>query len=127
MLVAAAILTVVSAAVHFYFFFLESLRWTTAETMGVYGITSEQDAETTQPLAYTQGFYNLFLGVGAVLGVLLIGFGNPVAGLTLMSFSTACMALASVVLLAGRWPLGRIALIRGVPALLALLLTLFGA
>ncbi|MFZ3452227.1 DUF1304 domain-containing protein [Arthrobacter sp. 7Tela_A1] len=127
MLVAAAILTVVSAAVHFYFFFLESLRWTTAETMGVYGITSEQDAETTQPLAYTQGFYNLFLGVGAVLGVLLIGVGNPVAGLTLMSFSTACMALASVVLLAGRWPLGRIALIRGVPALLALLLTLFGA
>ncbi|MCC3281855.1 MULTISPECIES: DUF1304 domain-containing protein [Arthrobacter] len=127
MLVAAAILTVVSAAVHFYFFFLESLRWTAAETMGVYGITSEQDAETTQPLAYTQGFYNLFLGVGAVLGVLLIGVGNPAAGLTLMSFSTACMVLASVVLLAGRWPLGRIALIRGIPALLALLLTLIGA
>lgn len=127
MLIAAAVFTLVAAAVHFYFFALESLRWTAAETMEAYGITSPQDAEATQPLAYTQGFYNLFLGVGAVLGVLLIGVSNPVAGLTLMSFSTACMALASVVLLAGKWHLGRIALIRGVPALLALLLTLMGS
>lgn len=124
MLIAAAVFTLVAAAVHFYFFVLESVRWTAAETMSVYGITSTQDAETTQPLAYTQGFYNLFLGVGAVLGVLLLGVSNPVAGLTLMSFSTACMALASVVLLAGKWRLGRIALIRGIPSLLALLLTL---
>ncbi|WP_066302069.1 DUF1304 domain-containing protein [Arthrobacter luteolus] len=127
MLIAATVFTLVAAAVHFYFFALESLRWTAAETMEAYGITSPQDAEATQPLAYTQGFYNLFLGVGAVLGVLLLGVSNPVAGLTLMSFSTACMALASVVLLAGKWPLGRIALIRGIPALLALLLTLMGS
>jgi putative membrane protein len=126
-LIAAAVFTLVSAAVHFYFFVLESLRWTAAQTMGIYGIPTVQDAETTQPLAYTQGFYNLFLGVGAVLGVLLLGVSNPVAGLTLMSFSTACMTLASVVLLAGKWPLGRIALIRGIPALLALVLTLLGA
>ncbi len=127
MLVAAAIFTLVSAAVHFYFFVLESLRWNVPETMGVYGITSSDDAQTTQPLAYTQGFYNLFLGVGAVLGVLLVGVGNPVAGMTLISFSTACMVLASVVLLASRWPLARIAMIRGLPALLALVLALMGS
>lgn len=127
MLVAAAIFTLVSAAVHFYFFVLESLRWNVPETMGVYGITSSDDAQTTQPLAYTQGFYNLFLGVGAVLGVLLLGVGNPVAGMTLISFSTASMVLASVVLLASRWPLARIAMIRGIPALLALLLALMGS
>lgn len=127
MLVAAAIFTLVSAAVHFYFFVLESLRWNVPETMGVYGITSSDDAQTTQPLAYTQGFYNLFLGVGAVLGVLLVGVGNPVAGMTLISFSTACMVLASVVLLASRWPLARIAMIRGLPALFALVLALMGS
>lgn len=126
-LVAAAIFTLVSAAVHFYFFVLESLRWNAPETMGAYGITSAEDAETTQPLAYTQGFYNLFLGVGAVLGVLLLGVSNAVAGLTLISFSTACMALAAMVLLASRWPLARIAMIRGIPALLALMLTLLGS
>ena len=127
MLVAAAIFTLISAAVHFYFFVLESMRWNVPETMGVYGITSAEDAEITQPLAYIQGFYNLFLGVGAVLGVLLLGVSNAVAGVTLISFSTACMALAAVVLLASRWPLARIALIRGVPALLALVLTLMAS
>ena len=64
MLIAAAIFTLIAAAVHFYVFVLESLRWTATETMEVYGITSPQDAEATAPLAYTQGFYNLFLGVG---------------------------------------------------------------
>ncbi|WP_195840685.1 DUF1304 domain-containing protein [Arthrobacter sp. BL-252-APC-1A] len=127
MLVTAAIFTLVSAAIHFYFFGLESLRWTVPETMGVYGITAPQDADTTQPLAYILGFYNLFLGVGAVLGVLLLGLGNPVAGLTLISFSTACMVLAAVALLASRWPMARIAMIRGIPALLALVLTLMGS
>lgn len=126
MLLAAAVFTVVTAAVHLYFFVLESLRWTAPETAEIYGISPEE-AETTQPLAYTQGFYNLFLAVGAVLGVLLLGVGNPVAGLTLMSFATACMTLAAIVLLAGRMRLGRIALIRGIPALFALLLTLLGS
>ena len=30
------------------------------------------DAETTRPLAFNQGFYNLFLAVAAFLGVVLV-------------------------------------------------------
>ena len=126
MLIAAAILAVVAAAVAFYFFMLESLRWTEPETTAIFQLRGSGTATATAQLAYNLGFYNLFLAVGAGLGVVLLVAGNPVAGLTLMTFTTACMLLASVVLVLSDRRLGRLALVQGGPAAFCLVFTLLG-
>lgn len=126
MLFTAAVFAVISAAVSFYIFLLETLKWTDPETMAVFRVKTSEEAAITQQLAYNQGFYNLFLAVGAALGVLLLVLGSSVAGVTLMSFSTASMALAAVVLAASDRRMVRAALVQGGPAALALLFTLLG-
>lgn len=127
MLVTAAVFAVIAAAVHFYIFVLESLRWTAPATMATFGISSPQEAEATQGLAYNQGFYNLFLAIGILLGVLLLGAGSRVAGLTLMSFASASMVLAAVVLILSNRKMIRPALIQGGPPAICLAFTLLGA
>ncbi|MCC3275523.1 MULTISPECIES: DUF1304 domain-containing protein [unclassified Arthrobacter] len=126
MLIAAAILAVVAAAVAFYFFMLESLRWTEPDTVAIFQLRGAGTPAATAQLAYNLGFYNLFLAVGAGLGVVLLVAGNPVAGLTLMTFTTACMLLASVVLALSDRRLGRLSLIQGGPAAFSLVFSLLG-
>ncbi|MCQ1955922.1 DUF1304 domain-containing protein [Arthrobacter sp. zg-Y826] len=125
MLIAAAIFAVVAAAVAFYFFMLESLRWAEPETAAVFQLRGANASATAQ-LAYNLGFYNLFLAVGAGLGVVLLVAGNAVAGLTLMTFTTACMLLAAVVLVLSDRRLGRLSLVQGGPAALSLAFSLLG-
>jgi putative membrane protein len=75
-------------------------------------------------MAYNQGFYNLFLAVGAVLGLILYGVGMHAAGLALVLFTTASMVLAAVVLVTtgrGYW---RPALIQGTLPLIGFVLML---
>ena len=126
MLVAASVFALLAAAIHVYIFVLESIRWTAPATMTLFRIPSGEQAAHTQALAYNQGFYNLFLAVGAVLGVLLLGMGNLAVGATLMGFSTASMMLAGAVLLLKDSRMLRPALVQGVPALLALVFLVAG-
>ncbi|WP_341394466.1 DUF1304 domain-containing protein [Arthrobacter sp. G119Y2] len=127
MLITAAVFAVVAAGIHLYIFVLESLRWTAPSTMAVFRVASPQDAAATQALAYNQGFYNLFLAVGILLGVVLLGAGSRVAGLTLMSFASASMVLAALVLVASNRSMIRPALIQGVAPAVCLAFTLLGA
>ena len=127
MLITASIFAVIAAAVHLYIFVLESLRWTDPKTMAVFRISTPQEAAATQPLAYNQGFYNLFLAVGVLLGVVLLTAGSRVAGLTLMSFASASMLLAALILVASNRTMIRPALIQGGPPAVCLAFTLLGA
>ncbi|MBW3093718.1 DUF1304 domain-containing protein [Bifidobacterium sp. 82T10] len=101
MLIASCIFAILAGLLHVLIFILESFRWTEPKTMEIFSIRSAREAEATKEMAYNQGFYNLFLGIMALLGALLVLVGRPVAGLTLMSAGTASMALAAVVLFAG--------------------------
>ena len=67
MLIAACVLAALAALVHVYIFVLESVRWEDPATRRVFG-TTEETAAITQPLAYNQGFYNLFLAIGTAVG-----------------------------------------------------------
>ena len=125
MLITAAVFAVVAAAVAFYFFMLESLRWAEPETAEIFQLRGANAAATAQ-LAYNLGFYNLFLAVGAGLGVVLLVAGNAVAGLTLMTFTTACMLLAAVVLVLSDRRMGRLSLVQGGPAALSLVFSMLG-
>ncbi|MFD6091149.1 DUF1304 family protein [Oerskovia sp. NPDC060338] len=48
--------------------------------------------------AFSVGFYNMFLGVGPILGVLLVSAGSADAGRALVLYTTAFMTLTGVTL-----------------------------
>jgi putative membrane protein len=127
--IVASVLIGLAGLVHVYIFVLESVRWRAPATWRIFGLRSQEEADTTAPLAYNQGFYNLFLAVGAVLGVVLFVAGEPgstvhTAGFTLALFTAASMVLAAAVLLStGRSRL-RSAAVQGALPLLGLALLL---
>jgi putative membrane protein len=119
MLSVAVVFTALAALVHVYIFVLESLWWERPRTRAVFG-TSPEVAATTRPLAYNQGFYNLFLAVGAAVGVALLGVDHG-ASVTLMAFSTGSMLAAALVLLTSDRRKARAAAVQGLFPLIALL------
>lgn len=126
LLVTASVFVVIAALVHVYIFVLESLTWTSAGTRKTFGISSEADAETIKPMAFNQGFYNLFLAIEAALGVVLLEV-NQAVGLTLMIVGAGSMLLASLVLVStGRRNL-RAATVQGITPLIGLALLLASA
>lgn len=129
MILASLFFAFIAAALHVYIFTMESLTWTKPATWKRFGLASQADAETTRPLAYNQGFYNLFLAIGAFIGAGCVAFaaGDPVqsaVGWTLVFTSCGSMLLAAVVLaLSGKKYL-RAAATQGVTPLLAVVLGL---
>ena len=125
MAVIASIFVALAALLHGYIFVLESVRWTNPRTWKTFNVPSQEQAEVLRPMAYNQGFYNLFLGVGAVFGLILYWSSSEVAGLTLMLFTTACMVLAAAVLTTTGRGYVRPALIQGTLPLIGFVLFLF--
>ncbi|MFJ4037300.1 DUF1304 domain-containing protein [Microbacterium sp. NPDC090007] len=122
----ALVFASLAALLHVYIFVLESMRWTAPATRRVFGVADLQAAEITKPLAYNQGFYNLFLAVGAAVGIglwIVNGIGD-VAGRTLLIFSLGSMLAAALVLVtSGRRNL-RPATIQGTFPLIGLVLAI---
>ena len=50
-----------------------------------------------RPMAFNQGFYNLFLAIGAGVGLAFLGINSTIAH-TLMMFPALCMVGAGIVL-----------------------------
>ena len=86
-----------AAALHVFIFYLESFAWTT-RARAVFG-TSAEEAEATRELAFNQGFYNLFLAVAVIIGIVVHALGHDAVGLTLVLTGTVSMLAASLVLL----------------------------
>lgn len=98
MIIVAGVFVALAAVLHVYIFLMESIWWTRPSIWKRFGLASQADADTTRPLAYNQGFYNLFLAAGAALGLLLWVTNQPEAGAALVLFSTGSMVLAALVL-----------------------------
>lgn len=99
MTILAALMVGLAALLHGYIFVMESLWWRRPAIWKRFGIRDQATAEIVAPMAYNQGFYNLFLGVGAAGGLVPFLTGSPAVGRTLVLFTTASMVLAAVVLL----------------------------
>jgi putative membrane protein len=87
-----------AALLHVFIFYLESIAWTTERARSTFG-TSVEEAQTTKELAFNQGFYNLFLAIGVIVGIVLYALGSTVAGATLVLAGAGSMAAAALVLL----------------------------
>ena len=125
LLVAAAVPAVLAGLLHVYIFVLESVRWEDPATRRTFGTTAEQ-AAATREMAYNQGFYNLFLAVVTLVGVVLLG---PVreAGVALVVAGTGSMLAAALVLVTSDRTKARPAAVQGtLPAVALLLLVLAG-
>jgi putative membrane protein len=107
--------------VHVLIFCMESLWWTTPQVRKRFRQAPEQ-ADATRLFAFNQGFYNLFLAVGAFAGLGLVLTGHPGSGLTLVYWNCLSMLGAAIVLAASAPSLRRGALIQGAAPLLFLLL-----
>jgi putative membrane protein len=131
MILASLLFAFVAAVLHVYIFTMEPMTGTRPATWKRFGLNSQADAETTKPLAYNQGFYNLFLAVGAFIGVGCAAFGaggsaQQVVGWTLIFSCCGSMLLAAAVLaLTGRKYL-RAAVLQGTTPLLAVVLGFVG-
>lgn len=119
MLIVAAVAAGLAALVHVYIFVLESVRWRHPATWKVFGLRNQADADTTAPLAYNQGFYNLFLAIGAAVGVVLLFTGPVAAGYALVFLAVGSMLAASIVLLSTGASRLRAAAVQGVLPLIA--------
>ncbi|MCV7385022.1 DUF1304 domain-containing protein [Mycolicibacter longobardus] len=124
--VAGLVFAALAAALHVYIFVLESLTWTSPRTRAVFGTTVEE-AETTRPLAFNQGFYNLFLAVVTGIGVGAVALGHNAVGLALTFAGVGSMLAAALVLVASSPDKARAAVVQGAfPAITIALLALSG-
>ena len=123
MLIIGLVLAAAAAASHVFIFALESLRWTEPETRKIFGVASEADAETTKPLAFNQGFYNLFLALATLLGIALLLSGLTTVGLTLVFAGTGMMLAAALVLVLSNVKMAKSAAMQGGLPLLAIVVT----
>ena len=119
---AAVVFAVGAALLHVYIWVLESFRWTEPATRKTFG-TSAADAEVTKPLAYNQGFYNLFLAIITLAGVVVGGARDDV-GTTLVLAGTGSMLAAALVLVTHDRSMLRAALVQGTFPALAVLFVL---
>jgi len=119
-----------AALLHVYIFVMESVQWSQPRIWKRFGVPDQGTADATKPLAYNQGFYNLFLAIGAILGIVLFWAGGPdtpgdIAGRTLVLFSLGSMVAAALVLLTTGIKYLRPALIQGTLPLIGFVLFLF--
>ena len=89
---------VLAAGLHVMIFVFESVLWTQEPIWRRFKLESQDQADVTRPLAFNQGFYNLFLAVGTFVGVVCVLTGTLTVGWTLIIFGTASMTAAAVVL-----------------------------
>jgi putative membrane protein len=114
-----------AALLHVYIWVMESLTWTSARTRATFGITQEE-ALATKEMAFNQGFYNLFLAIITVTGIVIGGIGYNYVGLALVFAGTGSMLAAALVLLISSPDKARAAITQGILPLIAIVLLVVG-
>jgi putative membrane protein len=126
LLALGSVFAVMASVLHFVIFYLESFAWAQPQTWRRFGLRSQDEADTVKPMAYNQGWYNGFLAVGALVGVVLLTFSTATeGGYAVTLFAVLSMLTAAVVLILSSPQLARAALTQGAfPLLSALFLLL---
>jgi putative membrane protein len=116
----AQLSALLAAAIHVWFFILESIVFTRPTVAARFGIKTPEQLAAVRPMAFNQGFYNLFLAIGIAAGVAQIAAGATTAGRSVVLFACLCMVWAGIVLLVTSPRLRQAALIQLVPPLVAI-------
>lgn len=120
--VVGAVFVGVAGLIHVFIFVLESVLWARPSTWKRFGLHSQAEADTMRGMAYNQGFYNVFLALGAGAGlVMMLSPAVRLEGFALSIFALLSMLLASIVLVTSNPKLARAAVTQGLAPLLGLL------
>jgi putative membrane protein len=119
MITVALVLASLAALLHVYIFWLEAFAWTKPRGLATFGMKADQ-AEATQELALNQGFYNLFLALVTIAGVVTIAVGHDGIGAALIIAGCGSMVAAGLVLLISSPSKARAALVQLTAPALAL-------
>ncbi|MDV8075754.1 DUF1304 domain-containing protein [Rhodococcus sp. IEGM 1370] len=114
----AQVFAAIAAALHVVIFVMESVLWSKPAIWAKFGVASQNEADVVKPMAFNQGFYNLFLAVGIVMGLVLGGS----AGDAVVYFACASIVGAAIVLATGGAKYFRAAFVQGITPLIALIL-----
>src|ERR1700716_1904903 len=125
MIFAGVIFAGLAALLHVYIWVMESFLWTSPRTRATFG-TTEEEAQTTKLLAFNQGFYNLFLAIVTVVGVVAVFTGATAVGAALVFAGVGSMLAAAVVLIASSPDKARAAVTQGTLPLIAIVLLVVG-
>lgn len=101
MTVLAAVLALLAAALHVGIFLAESFFWRRPAVWQAFGVADQAAADAAGFFTFNQGFYNLFLAVGALVGGVAVLGGARTVGWSLLTFSCACMVAAALALRIG--------------------------
>lgn len=124
MVAVAVVFGLVAGILHVGFWVMESLLWRRPRVWRVFGAGSQEDADTMAFGMLNQGYYNLFLGGGAIVGAILLSIDTE--GRTiLLGYCCLFMLGAAVVLFAARRSMLRGALIQGLPPTISLVALAF--
>ncbi len=125
LLAAGSTLIALSALFHIYVFFLESIAWRKPKTWKTFGIRSQEDAEIIRPMAFNQGFYNLFLSLEIIAGFITLGIKSAI-GYTLLIAGASSIVGAGLVLYLSVKSSRRAAIIQASPPVIGLTLLVVG-
>ncbi|AYF97812.1 DUF1304 domain-containing protein [Protaetiibacter intestinalis] len=120
MIIAASVLAALAALLHVYIFIMESVTWTSPRTRATFGL-SETEATATKEMAFNQGFYNLFLAIVAIVGIVALAIGQLAVGAALVFAGVGSMLAAALVLLVTSPDKRRAAITQGTLPLLAVI------
>ena len=120
MITAALVLAGIAALLHVYIWTMESITWKQPATWKRFGVESQADADTNALFAYNQGYYNLFLAVIAIVGIVLVVADRDDAGWALVIAACGSMFAASLVLLSSSGSVRAAATQGTIPALAVL-------
>ena len=98
MTIAAWVFVALAGLLHVYIFLLETVWIDRPAARATFGIRRD-DLPVIRPWAFNQGFYNLFLAIGALLAVWLHARGDETVARTLGFFACGSMLAAALVLL----------------------------
>lgn len=120
MVTIAVVFGVLSGLLHIQFWLLEAMWWRQERIWKRFGVKSQDQADGLAFNMLNQGYYNLFLGIGAVVGAILLAVEVP-ARTTLLGYCCLFMVGAGLVLFVSRRSMARAALIQAVPPLITLI------
>ncbi len=110
-----------AGVLHVLFFVMESVLFRRPAIHRRFGVRTQAEADAAAFGMLNQGFYNLFLGLGTLVGVVGTASGWEPEGPTLVVYGCLFMIGAALVLVIGRPAMARAAAVQGVPPALALL------
>ena len=125
LVIIGSVFVFLAAVIHIVIFFMESILWSRPAVWKRFGLKTQEEADIVRPMAFNQGFYNVFLAIGAGVGLVMLGSAEwTQGGIAIAIFACGSMVLAALVLITSSPKLARAAAVQGLAPLVGIVFLL---